>query len=213
MSTHVTEYNGNPSIPPEAYSGHVLLNVFHKKLVLYLVVCCRKHNTDASPGMRTLPLACPRRSYLAPALSHMTRNSRSLHSSPPVSSQSNPLQPATTDSGFILGPSPLSNPFTSDLAFQRVLASYLPPATYSTITPHLTKFAEEAISPEVNDSIATAERQQPYVKQYDVFGRRYEVDRLVTSHGWKEVGKWGVRNGCVLCSHGRSERLTIRCTC
>lgn len=158
--------------------------------------------------MRTLPLTCPRRSYLAPALSHMMRNSRSSHSSSSASSQQTSLQPATTDSGFILAPSPLSNPFTSDFAFQRVLASYLPPATYSAISPLLTEFAEEAISPEVNDWIANAERQQPYIKQYDVFGRRYEIDRLVTSHGWKEVGKWGVRNGCVTCSRECGGRLT-----
>jgi len=144
--------------------------------------------------MRSFPVTCPPKSHLS-ALAQMTRNSRYLHSSPPVLSAPNTAQAATIDSGFILAPSPLSNPFTSDLAFQRVLASYLPPAVYNAITPQLTKFAEEAISPEVNDWIANAERQQPYVKQYDVFGRRYDVDRLVTSHGWKEVGNWGVRNG------------------
>lgn len=105
------------------------------------------------------------------------------------------LQPATTDSGFLLNPAPLSNPFTNDLAFQRVLACYVSPSTFTAIAPRLTKFAEEAISPEVNDWMANAERQQPYVKQYDVFGRRYDVDKLVTSTGWKEVGKWGIRNG------------------
>lgn len=105
------------------------------------------------------------------------------------------LVPSTVDTGFILAPFPLGNPFTSDSAYQRVLETYLPPDVIEAISPQLTKFAEEAISPEINDYIANAESQQPYVKTHNVWGGRYRYDRLVTSHGWKQLGRWGARNG------------------
>ncbi|OAL30953.1 hypothetical protein AYO20_08538 [Fonsecaea nubica] len=107
------------------------------------------------------------------------------------------LRPSTIDSGFILAPHALENPFTSDKSYQRVLEWYLPPSILETVTPRLTKFAEEAISSEVNELISNAESQQPYVKAHNVWGARYPYDRLVTSHGWKELGKWGSKNGVI----------------
>lgn len=105
------------------------------------------------------------------------------------------LQPSTLDTGFRLSPRPLDNPFTTDLAYRRVLSWYLPPDVLKLITPQLEKFGKEAISDEVNEWIANAETQQPYVQTRDVFNNRYPYDRLVTSQGWKELGKWGIRNG------------------
>jgi len=63
------------------------------------------------------------------------------------------------------------------------------------ITPNLTKFADEAVSEQIHQWVANAEKQQPYVKHHNVWGKRYDYDRLVTSQGWKELGKWGARNG------------------
>lgn len=63
------------------------------------------------------------------------------------------------------------------------------------ITPELTKFGRDAISEDINNLIGNAEKQEPYVKQYNVWGARYGADRLVTSVGWKELGKWGIKNG------------------
>ena len=105
------------------------------------------------------------------------------------------LQPATLDTGFKLSPRPLDNPYTSDPAFQRALSCYLPANVLETIVPQLKKFGDEAISEQVNEWIADAETNQPYVKTRDVFNNRYPFDRLVTSHGWKELGRWGIRNG------------------
>lgn len=105
------------------------------------------------------------------------------------------LQPATLETGFKLSPKPLDNPYTSDPAFQRVLSWYLPSKVLDSIEPQLKKFGDEAISEQVNEWIADAETNQPYVKTRDVFNNRYPYDRLVTSHGWKELGKWGIRNG------------------
>lgn len=63
------------------------------------------------------------------------------------------------------------------------------------IEPQLKQFGDEAISEQVNEWIADAETNQPYVKTRDVFNNRYAYDRLMTSHGWKELGKWGIKNG------------------
>lgn len=106
-----------------------------------------------------------------------------------------PLKPSTADTGFILTPEPLQNPFTSDESYQRVLEWYLPRDVLATVKPRLTKFAEEAVSDQINEFISNAESQQPYFKTRNVWGARYPFDRLITSHGWKEIGKWGTRNG------------------
>lgn len=74
-------------------------------------------------------------------------------------------------------------------------AAYLPRAVLSNITPKLQAFGVEAISGETNSLIGDAETNQPYLKQYNVWGARYEVDRLITSSGWKGLGKWGIQNG------------------
>ncbi|ETN45971.1 uncharacterized protein HMPREF1541_00153 [Cyphellophora europaea CBS 101466] len=113
---------------------------------------------------------------------------------------SSTFKPSTIDDGYRLSPSPLKNPFTSDHVYQRILTWYLPHDIYDQISPKLEQFAAESISPQVNEWIANAEVQQPYVKQYDAWGRRYPVDKLVTSDGWKRLGEWGARNGVV--AHG-----------
>ena len=105
------------------------------------------------------------------------------------------MKPSTVDSGFILSLPPLQNPYTSDSGYKRVLRAYLPPGILQAVEPQLTKFASEAISDEVYEWISNAEREQPYVKTRNVWGAQYPFDRLVTSNGWKQLGKWGSRNG------------------
>ncbi len=107
----------------------------------------------------------------------------------------NTLQGSTADNGFTLSLPPLENPYTSDESYRRVLEWYLPSEILETVRPRLTSFAAEAVSDEIHELISNAETQQPYVKIRDVWGKRYPYDRLVTSHGWKELGKWGARNG------------------
>lgn len=63
------------------------------------------------------------------------------------------------------------------------------------IAPELRLFGSDAISADINSLIANAESQQPYVKAHNVWGARYESNGLVTSTGWKELGKWGIKNG------------------
>ncbi|OAA53140.1 Acyl-CoA dehydrogenase/oxidase [Cordyceps fumosorosea ARSEF 2679] len=105
--------------------------------------------------------------------------------------------PASADAGFILSLPPPENPFLADTYFQRVLAAYLPKDTLAELTPALTKFGDDAISPQVREWNLNAERQQPFVERHNVWGARHPVDRLVTSEGWKALRKWGAEEGAV----------------
>lgn len=107
------------------------------------------------------------------------------------------LRPSTIDTGYRLQPTPLENPLTSDWCFQRVISWYLGPDIEKDILPRLTTFGDEAVSDAVHTWIANAEKEQPYVKQYDVWGQRYPYDKLITAEGWKRLGEWGASNGCV----------------
>ncbi|CAI7651109.1 unnamed protein product [Penicillium bialowiezense] len=106
-----------------------------------------------------------------------------------------PLKPSTADEGFILSIPGLENPAISDQAFQRILQWHIPQDLLAKISPELHKFGSEAISEEINNLIGNAETEQPHVKTRNVWGARYERDRLITSTGWKELGKWGISNG------------------
>lgn len=111
------------------------------------------------------------------------------------------LTHSTVDTGYRLQPSPLENPVTSDAYFQRVIHWYLGTELAKDILPQLTKFGDEAVSDPIHAWIANAEKEEPYVKQYDVWGRRYPYDKLVTAEGWKRLGAWGAKNGFVSASH------------
>ena len=105
--------------------------------------------------------------------------------------------PSSVDTGYRLQPEPLQNPVISDAYFQRVVYWYLSPDIEKDVLPRLTKFGDEAVSGRVNVWIANAEKEEPYVKQYDAWGRRYPYDKLVTAEGWKRLGEWGANNGFV----------------
>ncbi|KAJ5106239.1 hypothetical protein N7456_002914 [Penicillium angulare] len=130
---------------------------------------------------------------------------------------SQPFSPSTVDKGFILSPAALKNPATSDQVLQRILkwfetsdylvcfglvltshiSGHVPEDLLTKFAPDLNKFGHEAISEEINSLIGNAETQEPYIKTRNVWGARYDADRLVTSTGWKELGKWGIKHGVV----------------
>jgi hypothetical protein len=43
--------------------------------------------------------------------------------------------------------------------------------------------------------MSNAENHQPYVNAHDSWGKRFDIDKLVTSEGWRELGKWGAARG------------------
>ncbi|KAL4919264.1 hypothetical protein BDW62DRAFT_217105 [Aspergillus aurantiobrunneus] len=105
--------------------------------------------------------------------------------------------PATANTGHITKPAPLQNTYTSDPSLRRILEWYLPKHHLQTLTPQLTRLGEEAVSEQIREWSADAERNQPYVKGHNVWGERYGVDKLVTSEGWKRLGRWGAGHGVV----------------
>ncbi|KAI9371428.1 hypothetical protein BJX61DRAFT_548264 [Aspergillus egyptiacus] len=107
------------------------------------------------------------------------------------------MPPATAITGHITRPAPLENSYTSDPSLRRLLEWYLPPPHLSRLDPHLKTLGEEAVSEQIREWSADAERNQPYVKGYNVWGEQYDVDRLVTSEGWKRLGRWGAGHGVV----------------
>ncbi|KAF7515784.1 hypothetical protein PCG10_002911 [Penicillium crustosum] len=105
--------------------------------------------------------------------------------------------PATAESGTFTQLGKLPNAYTSDTSLQRMLGWYLPAETLKLVEPHLAQFGEEAVSPQVFGWNIDAETNLPYVKKYNVWGQRYGYDKLVTAEGWKQLGKWGAKNGVV----------------
>ncbi|KAJ5121755.1 hypothetical protein N7526_008692 [Penicillium atrosanguineum] len=124
-----------------------------------------------------------------------------------------PPQPATADTGYLTEPSPLENTYTSDTSLQRALQWYLPSPTLASIELHLTQLGAEVISEQVREWSADAERNQPYVKSHNVWGKRYDYDRLITTEGWKQLGHWGARNKIVSAGYDLAlglERRTVQ---
>ncbi|KAF9887860.1 hypothetical protein FE257_009520 [Aspergillus nanangensis] len=117
---------------------------------------------------------------------------------------SNSRTPASAESGTFTRLEPLPNTYTSDIALQRMLTWYLPTETLGRAEPHLTQLGEEAVSPQVLAWNADAEVNQPYVKKYNVWGQRYGYDRLITTEGWKQLGKWGAKHGVVSLGYDHS---------
>ncbi|KAL5339995.1 hypothetical protein BJX70DRAFT_407718 [Aspergillus crustosus] len=111
--------------------------------------------------------------------------------------QTRTMPPATATTGHVTKPAPLENTYTSDPSFRRILEWYLPPHHLTRLEPQLIRLGDEAISPQIREWSADAERNQPYVKSYDVWGGQYDVDRLVTSEGWKQLTRWGGSHGVV----------------
>jgi hypothetical protein len=76
-----------------------------------------------------------------------------------------------------------------------LIKGHLPPNLLAKVAPELQKFGSEAISEETNSFIGNAETETPHIKTRNVWGAKYDADRLITSTGWKELGKWGIKNG------------------
>ncbi|KAE8377945.1 acyl-CoA dehydrogenase/oxidase [Aspergillus bertholletiae] len=104
-------------------------------------------------------------------------------------------KPSSSQEGFFQTPPELQNQFWDDEALQRGLKLFLPDSVRASIAPDLSRFGEKVISPEVLHWVLDAERNLPYVKTFDTWGRRR--DELVTSEGWKSLQALGIAEGMV----------------
>lgn len=63
------------------------------------------------------------------------------------------------------------------------------------ITPDLSTFGEKVLSKQVLSWVADAEKNPPYLRTWDSWGKRQ--DELVTSEGWRKLQALGIEEGIV----------------
>ncbi|GME65251.1 hypothetical protein ASPZODRAFT_14469 [Neofusicoccum parvum] len=126
-----------------------------------------------------------------------------------MTSQKHSKPPSSGTAGFFQTKPKVLNPFLDDVALQRVFSTYLPADLQRTLAPDLHRFGALILSPRVLAHTADAERNPPYVKTWDSFGRR--VDQIVTSAGWRALTALGQAEGIVAIpferAHGAYSRV------
>ena len=117
----------------------------------------------------------------------------------PVPLQSSNVPPHPTPSssteGFFQTPPELLNQFHDDNALQRALDLFLPDQIRESIKLDMSSFGDKVLSPQVLSWVLDAERNTPYVKTFDSWGRRR--DELITTEGWRQLQALGISEGMV----------------
>ena len=106
-----------------------------------------------------------------------------------------PPTPSSSTAGFFQTPPNVLNQYHDDAALQRALKLFLPDDIRSAIAPDLSSFGEKVLSRQILAWILDAERNAPYVKTWDSWGKRR--DELVTSEGWRNLQCVGIEEGMV----------------
>ena len=103
--------------------------------------------------------------------------------------------PSSSTDGFFQEPPSIQNQVHDDIALQRALRLFLPESVRRATRSELVAFGDKVISKEVLDLVADAEKNLPYLKTWDSWGRRR--DELVTSEGWRKLSALGIEAGMV----------------
>lgn len=72
---------------------------------------------------------------------------------------------------------------------------YLPSEVKQELYPDLNRFGDVVLSRKVLDWVADSEKNLPYLKTWDTFGKRR--DELITSEGWRNLQDLGIEEGIV----------------
>ncbi|RFU75936.1 acyl- dehydrogenase [Trichoderma arundinaceum] len=107
----------------------------------------------------------------------------------------NTLRPSTSTTGFFQIPPDVKNQYYDDAAFNRALSLFLSKEVLEGISQDLSEFGAKVLSPKVFSWVLDAERNTPYVKTFDSWGRRR--DELITSEGWRNLQALGQAEGMV----------------
>ena len=105
------------------------------------------------------------------------------------------LKPSSSTDGFFQAPPSVLNQLEDDIALQRSLSLFLSQSVRQQVTPEIAAFGDKVFSKPVLDLIADAEKNLPYLKTWDSWGRRR--DELVTSEGWRKLSAIGIQEGMV----------------
>ena len=106
-----------------------------------------------------------------------------------------PPSPSSSTEGFFQESPKVLNQFHDDIALQRALGLLLPANVLTSIAPELSTFGDTVLSRPILDLVADAEKNPPYLKTWDSWGRRR--DELITSEGWRGLSAMGIREGMV----------------
>lgn len=104
-------------------------------------------------------------------------------------------EPSSSTEGFFQTPPILKNPLEDDIALQRSLKLFIPESKRETCAREVEALGDKSLSKPVLDLVADAEKNLPYLKTWDAWGRRQ--DELVTSEGWRKLSAIGVEAGMV----------------
>ncbi|KAI8680489.1 hypothetical protein NCS57_00330100 [Fusarium keratoplasticum] len=103
--------------------------------------------------------------------------------------------PSSSTAGFFQTPPDVLNQFHDDAALGRALKLFLPKEVLDSVAPDLASFGAKVLSPQVLSWVLDAERNTPYVKALDSWGRRR--DELITTEGWRNLQALGIAEGMV----------------
>ena len=101
---------------------------------------------------------------------------------------------SSTD-GFFQTPPRVLNQLRDDIALQRSIDLFLPETVRQEVIPELRAFGDTVLSRPVLELIADAEKNLPYLKTWDSWGKRQ--DELITSEGWRKLSNLGINEGMV----------------
>ncbi|CAK4015902.1 acyl- dehydrogenase like [Lecanosticta acicola] len=110
-----------------------------------------------------------------------------------------PSSPSSGTAGFFQDAPVVRGAWGEDEALNRVSRFYLSPDVREELAPDLQRFSDLVATEKVREWCADAERNVPYVRTHDAWGRR--VDRLVTSEGWRNLQNMGLAEGIVAIGH------------
>ncbi|XP_074642127.1 acyl-CoA dehydrogenase family member 11-like [Tubulanus polymorphus] len=108
---------------------------------------------------------------------------------------------AKTKTGDFLQPEPtLSNQFTTDYLLVRYLQRVLPIEVQHSIFPDLKRFGNR-VATDIYDLHLQCEKNEPYLKQYDAWGRR--IDQIITCDAWKSMKSISAEEGLINIAYHR----------
>lgn len=108
---------------------------------------------------------------------------------------SDEARPSSSTDGFFQTPPLIKNPLSDDIALQRALSLFLPEPLREQCSQDIKALGDKALSKPILDLVADAEKNLPYLKTWDAWGRRQ--DELITSEGWRKLSAVGIQEGMV----------------
>ena len=105
------------------------------------------------------------------------------------------IAPSSSTAGFFQSPPQVLNQYEDDTALRRAMNLFLPHGVQEALKPDLSAFGERVLTRQTLGWVLEAERNLPYVKAWDTWGKRR--DELITSDGWKNLQRMGIEAGIV----------------